>query len=45
MSTNPMKTIFDDLTKWGTGFVNGEFVTKLVYKGVGKDPVHLHNPS
>jgi glyoxylase-like metal-dependent hydrolase (beta-lactamase superfamily II) len=22
--------------KWGTGFVNGEFFTKLVYKGVGK---------
>jgi glyoxylase-like metal-dependent hydrolase (beta-lactamase superfamily II) len=21
--------------KWGTGFVNGEFFTKLVYKGVG----------
>jgi len=20
---------------WGTGFVNGEFFTKLVYKGVG----------
>jgi glyoxylase-like metal-dependent hydrolase (beta-lactamase superfamily II) len=31
--------------KWGTGFVNGEFFTKLVYKGVGKDPAHLHNPS
>jgi glyoxylase-like metal-dependent hydrolase (beta-lactamase superfamily II) len=22
-------------TKWGTGFVNGEFFTKLIYKGVG----------
>jgi glyoxylase-like metal-dependent hydrolase (beta-lactamase superfamily II) len=22
--------------KWGTGFINGEFFTKLVYKGVGK---------
>ena len=21
--------------KWGTGFVSGEFFTKLVYKGVG----------
>jgi len=21
--------------KWGSGFVNGEFFTKLVYKGVG----------
>ena len=21
--------------KWGTGFINGEFFTKLVYKGVG----------
>ena len=21
--------------KWGTGFVNGEFFTKLIYKGVG----------
>jgi hypothetical protein len=21
--------------KWGRGFVNGEFFTKLVYKGVG----------
>ena len=31
--------------KWGKGFVNGEFFTKLVYKGVGKDPAHLHNPS
>ena len=31
--------------KWGTGFVNGEFFTKLVYKGVGKDPAHMHNPS
>ena len=30
--------------KWGRGFVNGEFFTKLVYKGVGKDPAHLHNP-
>ena len=24
--------------KWGKGFVNGEFFTKLVYKGLGKDP-------
>jgi glyoxylase-like metal-dependent hydrolase (beta-lactamase superfamily II) len=24
--------------KWGRGFVNGEFFTKLVYKGLGKDP-------
>jgi len=31
--------------KWGTGFVNGEFFTKLVYKGVGKDPAHLPNRS
>jgi len=23
--------------KWGKGFVNGEFFTKLVYKGVGKE--------
>jgi glyoxylase-like metal-dependent hydrolase (beta-lactamase superfamily II) len=23
--------------KWGRGFVNGEFFTKLVYKGLGKD--------
>jgi len=21
--------------KWGTGFINGDFFTKLVYKGVG----------
>src|SRR5215813_9197120 len=26
--------------KWGRGFVNGELFTKLVYKGVGKDPAH-----
>jgi len=31
--------------KWGKGFVNGEFFTKLVYKGIGKGPAHLHNPS
>lgn len=31
--------------KWGTGFVNGELFTKLVYKGMGKDPAHLHNSS
>lgn len=31
--------------KWGKFFINGEFFTKLVYKGVGKDPAHLHNPS
>jgi hypothetical protein len=24
--------------KWETGFINGEFFTNLVYKGVGKDP-------
>ncbi|HWX17479.1 MAG TPA: MBL fold metallo-hydrolase [Chthoniobacterales bacterium] len=24
-------------TKWGKGFVNGEFFTKLVYKGLGKE--------
>lgn len=28
--------------KWGKGFVNGEFFTKLVCKGVGKDPAHAH---
>jgi glyoxylase-like metal-dependent hydrolase (beta-lactamase superfamily II) len=28
--------------KWGKGFVNGEFFTKLVYKGVGKDTAHAH---
>jgi glyoxylase-like metal-dependent hydrolase (beta-lactamase superfamily II) len=31
--------------KWGTGFVNGEIFTKLVYKGVGKDPAHPPNRS
>jgi hypothetical protein len=31
--------------KWGGGFVNGEFFTKLVYKGIGKDPGHLPNHS
>jgi len=31
--------------KWGRGFVNGEFFTKLVYKGLGKDPAHLPNLS
>jgi glyoxylase-like metal-dependent hydrolase (beta-lactamase superfamily II) len=31
--------------KWGRGFVNGEVFTKLVYKGVGKDPAHLPNHS
>jgi glyoxylase-like metal-dependent hydrolase (beta-lactamase superfamily II) len=31
--------------KWGTGFVNGEVFTKLVYKGVGKDPAHPPNRS
>ncbi len=29
--------------KWGKGFVNGEFFTKLIYKGVGKDPAHTHS--
>ena len=29
--------------KWGKGFVNGEFFTKLIYKGVGKDPAHMHS--
>jgi glyoxylase-like metal-dependent hydrolase (beta-lactamase superfamily II) len=24
--------------KWGKGFINGEFFTKLVYKGLAKDP-------
>jgi glyoxylase-like metal-dependent hydrolase (beta-lactamase superfamily II) len=28
--------------KWAGSFINGEFFTKLVYKGVGKDPAHLH---
>jgi hypothetical protein len=27
------KTVYD--AKWGKGFVDGEFFTKLVYKGVG----------
>src|SRR4029077_1552091 len=31
--------------KWGRGFVNGEVFTKLVYKGLGKDPAHLPNHS
>ena len=31
--------------KWGTGFVNGEFFTKLVYKGLGKDPAHPRSDS
>jgi len=26
--------------KWGRGFVNGEFFTKLIYKGLGKDSAH-----
>ena len=29
--------------KWEKGFVNGEFFTKLIYKGVGKDPAHTHS--
>ena len=29
--------------KWGKGFVNGEFFTKLVCKGVGKDPAHARS--
>jgi hypothetical protein len=31
--------------KWGNGFVNGEFFTRLVYKGVGNDHAHLPNRS
>jgi glyoxylase-like metal-dependent hydrolase (beta-lactamase superfamily II) len=31
--------------KWGRGFVNGEFFTKLVYKGLGKDPANPHRHS
>ena len=31
--------------KWGTVFVNGEFFTKLVYKGLGKDPAHRRSHS
>ena len=31
--------------KWGGFFTSGELFTKLVYKGIGKDPAHLHNPS
>jgi glyoxylase-like metal-dependent hydrolase (beta-lactamase superfamily II) len=31
--------------KWGGFFTSGEVFTGLVYKGVGKDPAHLHNPS
>jgi glyoxylase-like metal-dependent hydrolase (beta-lactamase superfamily II) len=31
--------------KWGGFVINGDFFTKLVYKGVGKDPAHLNNPS
>ena len=27
--------------KWGGSFINGEVFTRLVYKGVGKDPAHL----
>ena len=29
--------------KWGKGFVKGEFFTKLIYKGLGKDPVDPPN--
>jgi glyoxylase-like metal-dependent hydrolase (beta-lactamase superfamily II) len=29
--------------KWGKGFVSGEFFTKLVYKGVGRDPAQAHS--
>jgi len=36
--------IIDD-ANWGTGFINDEFFTKLVCKGVGKDPAYLYNPS
>ena len=31
--------------KWAGFFINGESFTKLVYKGIGKAPAHLHNPS
>ena len=31
--------------EWGWSFISGEFFTKLVYEGVGKDPAHLRNPS
>jgi glyoxylase-like metal-dependent hydrolase (beta-lactamase superfamily II) len=31
--------------KWAGGFVNGEFFTKLVYKGLGKDPAHPRSHS
>jgi glyoxylase-like metal-dependent hydrolase (beta-lactamase superfamily II) len=29
--------------KWGGFFINGEVFTKLVYKGIGKDPAHPPN--
>jgi len=29
--------------KWGPFIINGEFFTRLVYNGVGKDPAHLPN--
>jgi glyoxylase-like metal-dependent hydrolase (beta-lactamase superfamily II) len=31
--------------KWGGFVVNGDFFTKLVYKGIGKDPGYLPNHS
>jgi len=31
--------------KWGRGFVNGEFFTKLIYKGLGKDSAHPRSHS
>jgi glyoxylase-like metal-dependent hydrolase (beta-lactamase superfamily II) len=31
--------------KWGGFFTSGEVFTGLVYKGIGKDSAHLHNPS
>jgi glyoxylase-like metal-dependent hydrolase (beta-lactamase superfamily II) len=31
--------------KWGGFFINGEVFTKLVYKGVGKDPAHARSHS
>jgi glyoxylase-like metal-dependent hydrolase (beta-lactamase superfamily II) len=37
-------TAADD-AKWGRGFVNGEFFTKLIYKGLGKDPAPLPSHS
>jgi glyoxylase-like metal-dependent hydrolase (beta-lactamase superfamily II) len=39
------KATADFDAEWGGAIINGEFFTKLVYKGVGKDPAHLLNPS